>query len=203
MCRIQEGLTTVLGRLFGSAPAQRDAANEQKLPSAPSIGAGEAFHLDVRAAIAQGREPLDEILQLARRVPEGGLLTLEAPFNPIPLRRMLNESGFVDEAMQVAPDHWQVVFRRTEKAVPAQPNAPRIWHAADSIHIDVRGLAAPAPMVEILKLVDSCTAVTAITVHHEREPLFLYPELAQRGWSHAVIAGDPDEVVLLLRREVK
>ncbi|TAK49495.1 MAG: DUF2249 domain-containing protein [Xanthobacteraceae bacterium] len=213
MGRIQDGVATVIGRLFGSArPAQDEAAGDPRVPpvtpvdmtSADASSApGDAFYLDVRAALAEGREPLGEIMQLARRVPDGGMMTLEAPFNPIPLRRMLNESGFQDEAWQVAPAHWRIVFRRTSEAVPAKPGAARIWHAPDAIHIDVRGLAPPAPMVEILKLVDSCSAITTIAVHHEREPVFLYPELAQRGWSHTVTASQPDEVMLLLRREAR
>jgi hypothetical protein len=40
-----------------------------------------------------------------------------------------------------------------------------------------------------------------IVIHHEREPLFLFPELAERGWTHAIIEGEPGEVRLVLRRE--
>jgi hypothetical protein len=39
-----------------------------------------------------------------------------------------------------------------------------------------------------------------VIVHHEREPMFLYPELAERGWRHELIAGNPGEVRLRLTR---
>jgi hypothetical protein len=37
-------------------------------------------------------------------------------------------------------------------------------------------------------------------VHHEREPVFLFPELAQRGWSWEQIPVEPPEVRLRLKR---
>jgi hypothetical protein len=38
-----------------------------------------------------------------------------------------------------------------------------------------------------------------VIAHLEREPVFLYPELAERGWSHALVPGEPGEVRLVLR----
>jgi hypothetical protein len=37
-------------------------------------------------------------------------------------------------------------------------------------------------------------------VHHERDPTFLYPELAEIGWSATTIDGEPGEVRLRLAR---
>lgn len=159
------------------------------------------FHLDVRPALAEGREPLEDILALARRVPDDGTMILDAPFNPIPLRRMLNEAGFADAAEQLAPAHWRITFRRAREPFVQSAGEPHVWHADATIHIDVRGLPAPKPMIEILKLVDSCPAVTTIMVHHDREPEFLYPELAQRRWGHQVVTRGADEIVIALNRE--
>ncbi len=74
------------------------------------------------------------------------------------------------------------------------------WHEADGIHIDVRGLSPPEPMVTILMLLERSDTEGPVTVHHDREPVFLYPELAERGWHHEIIAGEPNEVRLLLTR---
>lgn len=76
----------------------------------------------------------------------------------------------------------------------------RRWRDADGWHIDVRGLGPPQPMVEVLRLVDTLTDATPVIVHHERDPLMLYPELAERGWSAGEIEGDPGEVRLRLER---
>ncbi|HYQ98628.1 MAG TPA: DUF2249 domain-containing protein [Casimicrobiaceae bacterium] len=77
----------------------------------------------------------------------------------------------------------------------------RRWSEPDGAHIDVRGLAPPGPMVAILELVGAVQDGSDVVVHHDREPLFLYPELAAIGWSAERIAGEPGEVRLRLRRE--
>lgn len=80
----------------------------------------------------------------------------------------------------------------------------RRWREGDAEHIDVRGLAPPAPLVEILNLVDSLAgdarAACFVIVHHDRDPKLLYPELAERGWQAEVVAGEPGEVRLRLER---
>jgi Uncharacterized conserved protein (DUF2249) len=80
--------------------------------------------------------------------------------------------------------------------------AAKRWRDAEGEHVDVRGLAPPAPLVEILSLVDALAAEPAATVivHHDRDPQLLYPELAERGWSAEVVAGDAGEVRLRLAR---
>ncbi|MCD6682076.1 MAG: DUF2249 domain-containing protein [Burkholderiaceae bacterium] len=79
------------------------------------------------------------------------------------------------------------------------------WVEADGIHIDVRGLPAPQPLVQILSLVrsiDDDPAVVAhqVVVHHDRDPQLLYPELAEIGWSAEIVDGEPGEIRLRLVR---
>jgi hypothetical protein len=76
-----------------------------------------------------------------------------------------------------------------------------VWHGNDGDHIDVRGLQAPEPMVAILELLERPATGDVVIVHHEREPVFLYPELAERGWRHEIVAGEPGEVRLRLTRD--
>jgi hypothetical protein len=64
----------------------------------------------------------------------------------------------------------------------------RVWRDCDAVHIDVRGLEPPEPMVEILRLIDSGAVDAALIAHLDREPIFLYPELDERGWDHEIIA---------------
>ncbi|MDE2397258.1 MAG: DUF2249 domain-containing protein [Burkholderiales bacterium] len=83
----------------------------------------------------------------------------------------------------------------------AAPIAARRWREADGEHIDVRGLAPPQPLVAILALVRELDAsATPLTVHHERDPLLLYGELEDIGWTALPLAGDPGEVRLRLER---
>jgi hypothetical protein len=79
---------------------------------------------------------------------------------------------------------------------------PRRWHDAGAEHIDVRGLAPPQPLVAILRLVrEQGDAGAVVIVHHDRDPLLLYPELAEIGWVAERIDAEPGEVRLRLRRE--
>lgn len=66
---------------------------------------------------------------------------------------------------------------------------PRTWRTADAAHIDVRGLEAPEPMIAILQALDSGVVDTALIAHLDREPIFLYPELDDRGWAYELLAS--------------
>lgn len=76
----------------------------------------------------------------------------------------------------------------------------RCWVEADGVHIDVRGLPPPEPMVAILELVQSMRDASPVIVHHERDPRMLYPELAELGWEATRIDGEPGEIRLRLAR---
>ena len=99
--------------------------------------------------------------------------------------------------------------RRNEGEAPPSPattasdvliDPQRRWSDVDGIHVDVRGLPPPQPMVTILALVESVHDATPIVVHHERDPQFLYPELAELGWTAARIPAPAGEVRLKLER---
>lgn len=66
----------------------------------------------------------------------------------------------------------------------------RVWRAADALHIDVRGLEAPEPMVMILGLLESPETGSPVIAHLDREPIFLYPELDDRGWAHEIMPSE-------------
>ena len=78
----------------------------------------------------------------------------------------------------------------------------RQWADPDGWHIDVRGLAPPQPLVAILRLIDATPTLRVLIVHHDRDPMLLYPELAERHWVAERIAGAPGEVRLRLQPEV-
>ena len=85
------------------------------------------------------------------------------------------------------------------------PDMSRIWSDSDGVHVDVRNLTPPEPMVVILGLIDTGEADSVLTAHLDRDPIFLYPELDDRGWSHEVMpssCGSPDcEDAVTLRME--
>jgi len=92
----------------------------------------------------------------------------------------------------------------SEAAIDAGPGTGRLrgkrWTDADGIHIDVRGLAPPAPLVAIVELIESIGDATPVIVHHDRDPVMLYGELAELGWTAERIDAMPGEVRLKLER---
>jgi hypothetical protein len=87
-----------------------------------------------------------------------------------------------------------------------QAERGRRWYVGDRLHLDVRGLPCPEPLVAVLRLIDGGDAGHGLTALVSQEPLLLYPELDARGWSHRLVtpAGDTllrdGEVVLEIQR---
>lgn len=68
---------------------------------------------DARPILAAGEEPFDAIIAAADTIPEGGVLELTAPFQPLPLYPVMQRRGFAATTEQRAPDEWVVRFRQT------------------------------------------------------------------------------------------
>ncbi|MGE5514788.1 MAG: DUF2249 domain-containing protein [Bacteroidota bacterium] len=184
-----------------------DAAT--KMPAGPPEWLALALDvapLDVRPALAAGEDPLRIILEAADGIDFGGALVVDAPFNPSPLRRILAARGFSSYGRILGPGHWRVFFvlngghdweRDAEVAVG--PEGAMSWHEDDGLHIDVRKLKPPQPMLAVLRLLEQADPATVVVVHHERVPQFLLPELAERGWQVDRMVEEPANVRLWLR----
>jgi len=167
--------------------------------------------LDLRPLLAAGTDPLQGVVEQAGRLPSGARLELEAPFNPLPLRRVLGQMGFSSKAEKLADGHWRISLERDgagevvnspspEDCRGLTPGAPT-WQDGQGLHMDVRGLPMPLPMLAILRLVGSLEGDQTLLVHHDREPVFLIPELAEIGWSlEPQSKGAAGELIFLVRR---
>jgi len=165
-----------------------------------------ALRIDVRPILSDGHDPFSEIMAVVDTVPVAGGLTIDAPFNPAPLRRVLGRKGFVSYAQRIAAHHWRLFLLHDEAEDAEQPvpvttdTGAKVWRTEDGVHIDVRELERPVPMIAILSLIDGSGHEGVVIAHLDREPVFLYPELAERGWSHALVPGEPGEVRLVLSK---
>jgi uncharacterized protein (DUF2249 family) len=56
--------------------------------------------------------------------------------------------------------------------------------ASPAVVLDNRGLEPPQPMMHILEALTSLPDSATLLAINEREPLFLYPELAERGYGY-------------------
>jgi len=92
-----------------------------------------------------------------------------------------------------------VSTRPRERRVMSDENAPRMWRGEEGLHVDLRGLSCPEPLVAVLRLIDGGEAGDCLIAHLSQEPLLLYPELNERGWRHRLVAtGQSDHVALAM-----
>lgn len=170
----------------------------------------EPLELDVREELRNGGEPLPRILQSVKALRPGQPLRLRATFEPIPLYALLGRQGFAHQAQRHGEGDWEVLFvpgGGSGKAAPAPPAPQRSANENDAnawpqpkTSLDNRGLAPPEPMIRILDTLEHLAAGEVMEALNEREPMFLYPELEQRGAAIRVDKRADGTVHLLIRR---
>jgi uncharacterized protein (DUF2249 family) len=151
--------------------------------------------LDVRDAIRRGEEPLTTIMAAVEDLGPDQILVLRAPFEPVPLYRVLAKRGFAHCTDRRADDDWWVWFYRGE---PAAPPISRANETGGTL--DVRGLEPPQPMVAVLERLEMLGPGETLSVVHDRRPTFLYPQLDERGFTHETDAPEPGVVRIRIRR---
>ena len=163
--------------------------------------------VDVRPILAGGEDPFAAIMEEASGVAMGGFLVIDAPFNPSPLRRILAGRGFSSYGRKLSEGHWRVFFHLDGGAdwergaeVEVTPEGAMTWREDDGIHMDVRKLTPPNPLLAIIRLIESIKGNETVVVHHDREPQLLAPELAERGWRIARMAREVVNIRLWLER---
>lgn len=154
--------------------------------------------LDVRPILAGGVDPLEQILAKVDQLAEQDILMIEAPFDPLPLRRMLGAKGYASHAVALSRRHWQVFFKKQERADLPQlpdfsdlPPFPHYWHE-DVLEMDLRRLEPPNPMIAILKVIENGEGGNYFIARLIRDPIYLHPELVERNWHAEVIEENAD-----------
>ncbi|WP_019376236.1 DUF2249 domain-containing protein [Virgibacillus halodenitrificans] len=70
----------------------------------------EAVVLDVREDLRLKKEPFDKIMAAVKSIEVGQELILHAPFNPLPLHKVLHRKGFAHQVEKVEKRHWIVTY---------------------------------------------------------------------------------------------
>lgn len=70
--------------------------------------------LDVREDLALKKEPFDKIMGTVKSLNDGEAFLLHAPFNPLPLHKILKRRGFTYQAEKVEKKHWKVIYTKEE-----------------------------------------------------------------------------------------
>ena len=148
--------------------------------------------IDVREDIRNGREPFSKIMNAAAALQTDEQLLVIAPFEPVPLFRVLEKQGFRHTSQPVAAGDWEVRFtRQSNAATPgATAAAPSQVSCRDSaltpveiMEEDARGLEPPQPLVRILETLAELPTGAQLNARTDRRPMHLYAQLEERGFT--------------------
>jgi uncharacterized protein (DUF2249 family) len=158
-------------------------------------------HLDVREDIRGNREPFAKIMAAIKHLDPDQVLVLRTPFEPIPLYDVLGKRGFAHWTHKRSGDDWAVGFYR-EAASGSSPRKDELCQVDNLARvIDVRGLEPPEPMARVLEALEQLSPDQQLEVLLDRRPMFLYPQLDDRGFTHDTDNSHPGLVRIVIRRE--
>jgi uncharacterized protein (DUF2249 family) len=162
--------------------------------------------VDVREDIRSGREPFSKIMNAASALRTNEQLLLIAPFEPVPLFRVLEKQGFRHTVQSNKPGDWEVLFTRQSDAQPADAKPAMTRGAASAslameiVEVDARGLEPPQPLVKILESLAALPAGAELRACTDRRPMHLYAQLEERGFAAATEEQPNGSFITHIRR---
>ncbi len=152
--------------------------------------------LDVRQDLERGDEPFVRIMHALRILPAGEVLTVLAPFEPAPLRRLMEGKGWRSHVAWER-ETCRASFWHPPDVTPhgGADDVERLCRTPSGWTLDVRGLEPPGPLELTLAALDR--GELPLTLVHHREPALLYPRLAERGLAWTVSTIDDHVQVLI------
>lgn len=162
--------------------------------------------LDVRPDLEQGREPFGRIMDTVARLQDGEQLRLLAPFQPVPLYRVMKQRGFRHESRPIGAGSWEVIFSRDESGTVEEDAAaetaggPVCPGRRELLEIDARGLEPPEPLVVILEAVACLPDNADLVAYTDRQPVHLHPQLEERGFTGRTEKRPDGSFATLIRR---
>lgn len=147
--------------------------------------------LDVRPILRAGEEPFKVIMEAVAGLAAGQPLRLLATFEPVPLYTVLGRKGFDHAAREIGGGDWEVIFtpaaapagsQQSQSSLSGAPSASASAWPEPSRHLDNRDLDPPEPMVRTLAAVEQLQPGEVLSSLLCREPVFLLPELRNRGY---------------------
>jgi hypothetical protein len=87
------------------------------------------------------------------------------------------------------------------KRAPVAGNVPVLWEEG-ALCLDLRGIdTPPKPLVAIVELIERADTGDRVRVLIARDPVNLYPELVERGWSWTKELAEDGSLCLTLKRD--
>jgi uncharacterized protein (DUF2249 family) len=139
--------------------------------------------LDVRQILRDGGMPFQLIMDTFAGLDPGEGVRLHVIFEPVPLIKQLEQRGFAHVSRRLADDDWEIDFvpnKPAQKTADAVTQTEAIW-PDPTWNLDLTDLAPPEPMERILSRLESMKSGEVLFALLNREPVFLFGELKERG----------------------
>lgn len=186
----------------------------EKIPKLPaffgSLKEDQIVEMDVRPMIEADADPLPKIIKKVKEIKPGNVLKIINTFEPTPLISLLKKQGFESFVNEIDNNLVETYFYNDSgsfKDIHEEENVKQDWdflikkYADKTQTIDVRQLQMPQPMMEILDSLHHLPEGNALFVYHKRIPVFLLPELREKGFDYRVKEIADDQVHLLIFKD--
>jgi uncharacterized protein (DUF2249 family) len=168
-------------------------------PRPAALDGVRVVEVDVRDDIRRGLEPFARIMGAVKALGADEALRLLAPFEPVPLYDVLHKRGLAHWTEPLGPGDWAIWFYRAPTG-GGRATADAGARGAPGLEVlDVRGLEPPQPMLRVLERLDALGPGQEVIVVHDRRPMFLYPQLEDRGFVHETTEVEPGRVEIRVR----
>ncbi len=163
--------------------------------------------LDVRPILESENDPLTVIMDILSELPPEQILKIINSFEPIPLVTLLEKQGYKAYSEVIDKDLVITYLFKSDNVINIKPEIKTsldqwedlVAFFGENIEmLDVRQLEMPLPMLAILDQLESISDNTALYVYHKRIPVFLLPELQDRGFDYRIKQIKDGEVHLLI-----
>ena len=176
--------------------------------SFPGIKPEKVIVFDVRPILTSGADPLKQIMSQIKELKPGQALKVIADFEPTPLITLLKKQGYESYVSRTGDDVVETLFYKENGQVFKEPEfqAPETdgWDDLmlkykDKLQtVDVKNMEMGQPMHIILSLLEKMSADEALFVYHERIPVYLIPELKDRGYDIRIKENNDADINLLI-----
>lgn len=189
--------------------AETDTVDKKQLPPfIENLKPENIRVLDVRPVLDEGKDPLSLIMKSIKDLPAGDALKIINTFEPTPLIKLLEKKGYTYYVDTVSDNEIETYFFKTDGANETGITEPEKnssdWQETKERFteklkcVDVRQLEMPLPMHTILENLNHLEKDEALYVYHKRIPVFLLPELRERGFDYRISEISDGEVHLLI-----
>jgi uncharacterized protein (DUF2249 family) len=178
------------------------------------------IYFDVREILAQGNDPLKEIMKRFKDLEVGKVLCIINTFVPTPLVKLFEKDNTLHYVETISPAEYHTYFLKQQKnnlkKETLSKEKSQIFqededtflshkskYADDAIkEIDVRHLEMPGPMQTILAELAVLPVNHALYVNHKRIPMYLLEEIENENYTIHIYTISESEVKLLIEKNI-